>query len=166
MPGNDAELERSKRNQLYCSAIEALLERAPALLQALDGAREIADRLDLVGDHVGDLEASELILDRDHQLEPIKPISPEVVAQAQLVLQPIGIDPKMSGDDRADLDGKTVMHGRSPSMRTNDAANHCTRRARLTAGNLARNAASDHGMGGGANCSLADIEAYRRNSSR
>jgi len=47
-----------------------------------DKVREIADRLELVDHPVVDLEAGHPILDRDHQLQTIESIRPEVVAEA------------------------------------------------------------------------------------
>jgi hypothetical protein len=54
-------------------------------LPALDGAHEVTDSIDVIGDDIRQFEARDLILNRDYQFQAIEPVRPEVVVKARLV---------------------------------------------------------------------------------
>jgi hypothetical protein len=75
---------------------------------AFDRPHEITDRVDLIGDDVCHLEARDLILNRDHYFEAIKPVGSQIVAEARL-----GSTPRWAAMIlRLDVD--VALHGRSP----------------------------------------------------
>jgi len=87
------------------------------LATAFDNAHEITNSVDVVDHDLIDLDADDLIFNRNHQFETIEPVGPKVIAEARFVCQTIGINSKMSGNDLAYLDCKAVIHGGS-SQRT------------------------------------------------
>jgi hypothetical protein len=82
-----------------------------------DKPHEIADSIDFFDHDLIDLDTCYLILDRNYQFETIETVCPEVVEEARLVPQTIGIDSEMPGYEIADLGGKGVLHGRPPRMK-------------------------------------------------
>jgi hypothetical protein len=96
-------------------------------LAVFDSAHEITDGLDLVRDHIRDLEARNPIFYRDHYFEAIKPIGAEIITKARVIRQTIRIDPKMPGYDFANLDGEIAVHGRSSLKNKGEKAKHLRR---------------------------------------
>ena len=78
----------------------------PDIARAFDDAHEIADGFELIDHLVVNSNPGHPIFDRDHQLEPIEPVGPEVVAQTRLFRQAIRGNPELVGDNGADLDGR------------------------------------------------------------
>jgi hypothetical protein len=67
----------------------------------------------VIGYDIRQLEARDLILNREYQLEAIQPVRPEIIAKARLVRDAPSFDAKMSGYNFADFLIDILWHDRA-----------------------------------------------------
>ena len=72
-------------------------------------AHEIADRFDSLGHYIVEAEFSYLILNRDQQFEPVKPIGTKII-EASLINQAVKFDPKVLRDNVANRGDEAGAH--------------------------------------------------------
>ena len=77
---------------------------------SLDKADEITDGLKLVNHVVGDFYV-ELIFNHDHQLEPVEPIGPKILAEAGSIRDTLIVYAEILGNQFADVSGNVLVCG-------------------------------------------------------
>jgi hypothetical protein len=118
-PGREKEpIRRSQRSR--GAALPYRRRHAPRR-SAFHEADEIADDHHLISHVVRNLDADELVLDRDHQLEAIEPVSAEIFDEMSFVRDTFGSHAETAGNEIADLGGNAVARHRCPPRKALDS---------------------------------------------
>src|SRR5947207_11104836 len=89
--------------------------RAPVSGVALDVAHRVADRVNLLGVLVADLDL-ERLLERHHQLDGVERVGPQVVDERRLHRHFLGVHTELFDDDRFDLVFDALRHRSSSGL--------------------------------------------------
>ena len=89
-----------------CKSLERRLDdvaSSPLIAHAFDVADQVADDIYLVDIAIGDFHVGELVLDHDHQFQPVEPVGPQIISEVRFIRDTLDVDAQMVGNDSADI---------------------------------------------------------------
>jgi hypothetical protein len=78
-----------------CESLERRLNdvaSSPLIAHAFDMADQVADDIYLVDIAIGDFHVGKLVLDHDHQFQPVEPVGPQIISEVRFIRDTLDVD--------------------------------------------------------------------------